>query len=73
VPYINSLVVHNINLKVNAVAVIVAPTTPVEDITSEIIDKVFDINIKGILWGIQATLIAFKQVGHSAEIINACS
>ena len=51
----------------------VAPTTPIEDITSEIIDKVFDINIKGVLWGIQAALIAFRQVEHGAGIINTCS
>lgn len=51
----------------------VAPTTPIEDITPEIVDKVFDINIKGVLWGIQAALAAFKKEGHGGKIINASS
>lgn len=64
---------------INAVAVIVAATTPIEDITPKIIDKVFDINIKGVLWGIPAALIAFRQAGqagqagHGGKVINACS
>lgn len=30
----------------------IAPTTPIETITPEVVDKVFDVNIKGVLWGI---------------------
>ena len=51
----------------------VAPTTPIESITPEIVDKVFNINVKGVIWGIQAAVDAFKKEGHGGKIINACS
>lgn len=51
----------------------VAPTTPIEEITPEIVDKVYDINVKGVIWGIQAAVKAFKAQGHGGKIINACS
>ncbi len=51
----------------------IAPTTPIETITPEIVDKVFDINIKGVLWGIQAATSMFKRLGHGGKIINASS
>lgn len=51
----------------------VAPTTPIENITPEIVDKVFNINVKGVIWGIQAAVDAFKKEGHGGKIINACS
>ncbi|MGV8935537.1 MAG: (S)-acetoin forming diacetyl reductase [Allorhizobium sp.] len=36
------------------------PTTPLEDITPEIYHKVFDVNVGGTYWGIQAALKHFK-------------
>lgn len=51
----------------------IAPTTPIEDITAEMVDKVYDINVKGVIWGMQAAIQAFKAEGHGGKIINACS
>lgn len=51
----------------------VAPSTPIESITPEIVDKVYDINVKGVIWGIQAAVRAFKAEKHGGKIINACS
>ena len=51
----------------------IAPTTLIEDITPEIVDKVYNINVKGVIWGIQAAVKAFKSLGHGGKIINACS
>ncbi len=51
----------------------IAPTTPIEQIDEAVIDKVFDINFKGTVWGIQAAVQAFKALGHGGKIINACS
>jgi meso-butanediol dehydrogenase/(S,S)-butanediol dehydrogenase/diacetyl reductase len=38
-----------------------------------VIDKVYNINVKGVIWGIQAAVEAFKKEGHGGKIINACS
>ncbi|EPT9136556.1 TPA: (S)-acetoin forming diacetyl reductase [Klebsiella michiganensis] len=51
----------------------VAPTTPIEEIREDVIDKVYNINVKGVIWGIQAAVEAFKKEGHGGKIINACS
>lgn len=51
----------------------VAPSTPIEEITPEIVDKVYNINVKGVIWGIQAAVKAFRAQGHGGKIINACS
>ncbi|MBD8164907.1 (S)-acetoin forming diacetyl reductase [Erwinia persicina] len=51
----------------------VAPTTLIEEITEEVIDKVYAVNVKGVIWGIQAAVKAFKAEGHGGKIINACS
>jgi meso-butanediol dehydrogenase/(S,S)-butanediol dehydrogenase/diacetyl reductase len=51
----------------------VAPITPIEDITPEIYRRAFDINVGGVLWGIQAAVKTFKSLGHGGKIINACS
>ena len=51
----------------------VAPSTPIEDIREDVIDKVYNINVKGVIWGIQAAVDAFKKEGHGGKIINACS
>jgi len=51
----------------------VAPSTPIAEITEEVVDKVYDINVKGVIWGIQAAVQAFAAEGHGGKIINACS
>lgn len=51
----------------------IGPSTPIESITPEIFHKVFDINVGGTLWGIQAAVAAFKKLGHGGKIINASS
>jgi meso-butanediol dehydrogenase/(S,S)-butanediol dehydrogenase/diacetyl reductase len=51
----------------------VAPITPLEDITPDIYRRTFDINVGGVLWGIQAAVKAFREIGHGGKIISACS
>ena len=51
----------------------IAPSTPLESITPEIVDKVYNVNVKGVIWGMQAAIEAFKQLGHGGKIINASS
>ena len=51
----------------------VAPSTPIEEIREDVIDKDYNINVKGVIWGIQAAVDAFKKEGHGGKIINACS
>lgn len=55
------------------------PTTPIEEITPEIYRKVFDVNVGGVYWGIQAAVKYFKQRTPAktgdiiGKIINASS
>lgn len=51
----------------------IAPITPIETITPEIYKRTFDINVGGVLWGIQAAVQAFKNLGHGGKIISASS
>jgi meso-butanediol dehydrogenase/(S,S)-butanediol dehydrogenase/diacetyl reductase len=51
----------------------VAPSTPIAEITEEVVDKVYNINVKGVIWGIQAAVQAFAAEGRGGKIINACS
>ncbi|MCI1286332.1 MAG: SDR family NAD(P)-dependent oxidoreductase, partial [Pediococcus pentosaceus] len=48
-------------------------TTPIDTITPEQFDKVYHVNVGGVLWGIQAATEAFKKLGHGGKIINATS
>ncbi len=49
------------------------PTTPIDTITPEQFDKVYHVNVGGVLRGIQAATEAFKKLGHGGKIINATS
>ncbi|MBW1214455.1 (S)-acetoin forming diacetyl reductase [Pantoea allii] len=51
----------------------VAPSTPIDEITEDVIDRVYNVNVKGVIWGIQAAVKAFASEGHGGKIINACS
>ena len=51
----------------------VAPTTPLDTITEEQFQNVFDINVGGTIWGAQAAHKHFKVLGQGGKIINATS
>ncbi|MCS4488355.1 (S)-acetoin forming diacetyl reductase [Streptococcus sciuri] len=51
----------------------VAPTTPLDTITQEQFQDVFNINVGGTIWGAQAAHKHFKDLGHGGKIINATS
>lgn len=61
----------DLNVMVNNAGL--GPATPIESITPEQFHKVFNINVGGVLWGIQSAVNAFKQLGHGGKIINAAS
>lgn len=46
---------------------------PVLDIEPAEIEKIFSINVQGVLWGMQAAAGIFKEKGTKGKIINACS
>lgn len=43
------------------------------DSDSERVERLFDVNIKGTYWGIQAAATQFKKQGYGGRIINAAS
>lgn len=43
------------------------------DVTPEEVDKIFKVNIEGVLWGIQAAAKKFKELGQKGKIISASS
>lgn len=49
------------------------PTTPIETITPEMFDRVYHINVGGVIWGTQAAIAQFEKFGHGGKIINATS
>lgn len=51
----------------------IAPQTPIEEATEEYFDKIFDINVKGVLWGIQAATAMLRKLGRGGKIISAAS
>ena len=51
----------------------VAPSTPLDTITEEQFQNVFNINVGGTIWGAQAAHKHFKALGHGGKIINATS
>ena len=51
----------------------IAPSTPIAEITEAVVDKVYNVNVKGVIWGMQAAIKAFVAEGHGGKIINACS
>ncbi|MBW1606436.1 (S)-acetoin forming diacetyl reductase [Lactobacillus sp. Sy-1] len=51
----------------------VAPSSPIEDVTPEDLDFTFKINVGGVIWGTQAAVQAFKELGHGGKIINGSS
>ncbi|KRM10728.1 (S)-acetoin forming diacetyl reductase [Paucilactobacillus suebicus] len=51
----------------------VAPTTPIDTVTPDILNNTLAINLGGVIWGIQAASAKFKELGHGGKIINASS
>ena len=51
----------------------IAPQIPVEDCTEKDFDTIFAVNVKGVLWGIQAATAKLKELGHGGKIISATS
>jgi len=46
---------------------------PILDVTQEEVEKIYRINVQGVIWGIQAAANIFKETGKKGKIINACS
>jgi len=51
----------------------IALVGPIADVTPEDIEKLWAINVNGVLWGTQAAVARFKQNGTKGKIINASS
>ncbi|MDO5632590.1 MAG: acetoin reductase [Paracoccus sp. (in: a-proteobacteria)] len=51
----------------------IAQVQPISEITEEEMDRVHAVNVKGVLWGIQAAAAKFKANGTRGKIISAAS
>lgn len=51
----------------------IAQVKSLADVTPEDLDRIFKINVDGVVWGIQAAAAKFKARGHKGKIINASS
>ncbi|MCJ1675498.1 MULTISPECIES: (S)-acetoin forming diacetyl reductase [unclassified Rathayibacter] len=51
----------------------IAPLSAIEDITPESVERLFSINVNGVIWGVQAAAAAFRELGHGGKIIAAAS
>lgn len=51
----------------------IAQVKPLDDVTPEDVERIYRINVNGVLWGIQAAAKKFRERGHKGKIINASS
>lgn len=51
----------------------IAPNPPLEEITQEDFEKVFSINVAGVIWGMQAAVEQFDKYGNGGKIVTAAS
>jgi len=51
----------------------IAQVQPIADVTPEEVERIFRINVDGVLWGIQAAAAKFKARNQKGKIINASS
>lgn len=51
----------------------IAQVKPLDDVLPEDLDRIFRINVDGVVWGIQAAARKFKARGQKGKVINACS
>ncbi|USS92788.1 (S)-acetoin forming diacetyl reductase [Fructilactobacillus ixorae] len=61
----------DLNVMINNAGV--APTTPILEVTPEVLAEAERINVGGTVWGIQAAATMFKRLKHAGKIINASS
>lgn len=46
---------------------------PIAEVTPDRVDRIFKVNVNGVLWGIQAAAGKFRQRGQKGKIISASS
>jgi meso-butanediol dehydrogenase / (S,S)-butanediol dehydrogenase / diacetyl reductase len=51
----------------------IAQVAPIDEVRPAALSKIWAINVDGVLWGIQAAVAKFRQLGHGGKIINASS
>ena len=51
----------------------IAQVKPLADVMPEDVERIFRINVDGVIWGIQAAAKKFIARGHKGKIINASS
>jgi meso-butanediol dehydrogenase/(S,S)-butanediol dehydrogenase/diacetyl reductase len=51
----------------------IAQVQPLSDVTPEEFRRITDINVGGVLWGIQAAAKKFQALKQKGKIVNACS
>ena len=51
----------------------IAQVQPLANVTPEEVDKIFKVNVQGVLWGIQAAAKKFRQRKQKGKIISASS
>jgi meso-butanediol dehydrogenase/(S,S)-butanediol dehydrogenase/diacetyl reductase len=51
----------------------IALVAPIVDTKPEDVAKIWAVNVDGVLWGIQAAVAKFKELGRPGKIINASS
>lgn len=51
----------------------IALVGPIADVTPEQLKRLWAINVDGVLWGIQAAVAKFKELGRPGKVINASS
>jgi meso-butanediol dehydrogenase/(S,S)-butanediol dehydrogenase/diacetyl reductase len=51
----------------------IAQVQPLADVTPAEVDRIFKVNVEGVLWGIQAAAKKFKQRRQKGKIISASS
>jgi meso-butanediol dehydrogenase/(S,S)-butanediol dehydrogenase/diacetyl reductase len=51
----------------------IALVGPIGEVTAQELSRLWAVNVDGVLWGIQAAVAKFKQLGTPGKIINASS
>jgi meso-butanediol dehydrogenase/(S,S)-butanediol dehydrogenase/diacetyl reductase len=51
----------------------IALVGPIVDVTADDVARIWSVNVDGVLWGIQAAVAKFKELGRPGKIINASS
>ncbi|GAB7067898.1 acetoin reductase [Mycobacterium hodleri] len=51
----------------------IALVAPLLDTRPEDVAKIWAVNVDGVLWGIQAAVTKFKELGHGGKVVNASS